>query len=156
MTFTGYYRCEELKKLKSHRYDCVASTGNYSPFEALADRSHAKRLHFYYNGVPDTFNRYARRNAERAITNIKNISSVFIPDLNRPLIGYGDTRGTNDALIFVFAPDYSAVEVYVAPGMRYNQRQLWEAFAAGAYTREVMELKAASRPIPRPDNTQRR
>ena len=141
MILTDYYKLQELRQLKSHRYDTVASTGGYPPFEAIGARSKGGKFHCYYNGVPDTFNSDAHRKADRAITCTKNISSVFIPDLTNPLIGYGDTRGTTDALLFLFSGDYTQLEILVARGYRNNSRNLYNLLADGGLDDEITLLR---------------
>jgi hypothetical protein len=141
MILTDYYLMQELKVLKSHRFDCVASTGEYEPFETIAQRSRVKRFFFYYNGIPDTFSAEAQRKADRAITNGDNISSVFIPDLNNPLKGYGDTKGTNDGLLLLFTEDYKQVEVFVARGYKNNIKNLCNLFLDGELDDEMNALR---------------
>ena len=141
MILTDYYKLEELRQLKSHRFDTVASTGGYPPFEAIAARSKGGRFYCYYNGVPDTFNSKAQRKADRAITCTKNISSVFIPDLSNPLMGYGDVRGTADALLFLFSEDYTGLEILVARGYRNNSRNLYNLLADGGLDDEIAILR---------------
>ena len=60
-----------------------------------------------------------------AITNTKNISSVFIPILNKHWLGYGDVKGTQDALLFVFNGDYTRMEIFVARGYKNNRKGLF-------------------------------
>jgi hypothetical protein len=141
MILTDYYLMQELKVIKSHRFDCAASTGEYEPFELMAQRSRVKRFFFYYNGIPDTFSANAQRQADRAITNGDNISSVFIPDLNNPLKGYGDTKGTNDGLLFLFTEDYKQVEVFVARGYKNNIKNLCNLFLDGELDDEMNALR---------------
>lgn len=125
---TDYYRMErlpEFQKNKTPRFDCTASTGSYPAFEQIANKSRVKRFFCYYNGLPDSFSQNAKNNAEMAITNTKNISSVFIPILNKHWLGYGDVRGTQDALLFVFSGDYSVMEIFVARGYKNNRKGLF-------------------------------
>ncbi len=141
MILTDYYKMQEIKPLKSHRFDCVASTGEYEPFELIAQRAKVKRLFFYYNGVPDTFSANAQRKADRAITNGDNISSVYIPDLENPLRGYGDAKGTNDGLLFLFSEDYKQLEVFVARGYKNNIKNLCNLFLDGELDGEINTLR---------------
>lgn len=146
MKITDYYKMKEIKVVKSHRFDCTASTGEYEPFEAIAQRGRDKRFFFYYSGVPDTFSADAKRKADRAITNTNSISSVFIPDLDTPLIGFGDVADTNDALLFLFGEDYKQVEVFVARGLKHNVKQLFALFVDGELDTEIEQLRAEAKP----------
>ena len=104
MKLTDYYKMAKLPTCKSKlRFDCVNSTGGYEPFEERAQRGRDKRFKFYYGGTPDTFSADAQRKADRVITDTTNISSVYTPDLDNPLLGYGDVAHTNDALLFLFS-----------------------------------------------------
>lgn len=143
MILTDYYKMQEIRVRKSHRFDCTASTGGYNPFEAIGGkcRDKVKRFFFYYGGVPESFNAHAQRKADRVITNGDNLSSVYIPDLDNPLLGYGDMRGTNDALLFLFTDDYKQIEIFVARGYKNNAKGLFTLFADGELADEVAHLR---------------
>lgn len=141
MILTDYYKLRELKLVKSHRLDCVSSTGEYEPFEYIAKRSKDKHFFLYYNGIPETFNCDARRKADRAITNGSNISCVYVPNLLHPLYGYGDTKDTNDALLFLFSEGYKQLEIFVARGQKHNQRQLFDLFLDNELEEEINLLR---------------
>lgn len=140
MIITDYYLLKELKPMKSHRLDCTASTGGYEPFEAIAQRSRAKRFFCYYNGVPDTFKADAKRKADQAITNSNNISSVYTPDLENRFLGFGDTKNTNDALLFKFAPDYKQLEIFVCRGYKNNKHGVFNLFLGGELDAEIGQI----------------
>jgi len=140
MILTDYYKLErlpEFAKNKTPRFDCIASTGEYPLFENMAARSKVNRFFCYYNGIPGTFSSKAKQNAERAITNTKNISSVFIPNLKKPLLGFGDVKGTQDAILFVFSPDCIAMEVFIARGYKNNKRGLYNLLVDGELNGEI-------------------
>lgn len=150
MILTDYYklvRLPENSAKRTPRYDCIASTKSYWVFEDMADRSKVKRFFCYYNGIPDTFSDRARHNAERAITNGKNISSVFIPSLERAHLGFGDVKGTRDALLFVFSKDYNQLEIFVARGYKYSQANCYAAMVSGGLTNEIQMLRASAKTV---------
>lgn len=131
MKLTDYYKMERLQEFSSNktpRFDCVASTQEYPLFEEIAARSRVKRFFCYYNGVPDSFSEHAKQKAERTITNGRHISSVFIPNLDFPLLGHGDVRGTQDALLFVLSPDYKSMELFIARGYKNDQEGYFSFF----------------------------
>ena len=147
MILTDYYRMVRLQEYannKTPRYDCVASTGEYPRFEEMASRSKVKRFYCYYNGIPDTFSNRARQKAERAITSTKNISSVFIPNISKPLFGYGDVKGTQDAILFVFSTDYNLMEIFIARGYKCNQKALYTAMMRGDLNVEINRIRQAA------------
>lgn len=141
MILTDYYLMREIKPLKSHRFDCTASTGEYPPFEAMANRGLEKRFFCYCSGVPDSFSANVQRKADRAITNSESISSIFIPDLENSLYGYGDTKGTNDALLFLFSQDYKQLEIFIARGYKNNVKGLFQLFCDGELFGEMEHLR---------------
>lgn len=146
MRLTDYYCMEVIKPMKSHRFDCTVSTGTYPTFEAMATRSRDKRFFCYYNGVPDSFNATAQRKADKALTNGKSISSVYTPDLNNPLCGYGDVKDTQDAIILVFSGDYNKLEIFVGRGLKNNQRDLYYLFVDGELDEEIDRLRQQAKP----------
>lgn len=147
MKLTDYYKMAKLPNQKSKtRFDCVASTGGYEPFEERAERSKVKRFKFYYGKTPDTFKATARRKTDMAITDTTNISSVFTPDLDSPLLAYGNVDGTHDALLFVFNDDYSQIEVFVARGYKNNEMALYYLFIDGELDDEMNCLRAQAKP----------
>lgn len=154
MKLTDYYKMMKLPTCKSKlRFDCVASTGGYEPFEERAQRGRDKRFKFYYGGTPDTFSADAQRKADRVITDTTNISSVYTPDLDNPLLGYGDVAHTNDALLFLFSDDYREIEIFVARGLKNHQKGLFSLFADGELADEVEQLRQQAKPTnaPTPD-----
>lgn len=146
---TDYYKLRRLPEYaenKTPRFDCVSSTGSYPQFEFIAQRSRVKRFFVYYNGIPDSFSSNAKNNAERAITNTRNISSVFIPTLNKPFLGYGDVRETQDAILFIFSYDYMEMEIFIARGLKNNQKQLYNLLYDNELFDEITILREKSIP----------
>ena len=144
MILTDYYRLVRLQEYaqnKTPRFDGIASTGEYPKFEEMAARSKVKRFYCYYNGIPDSFSNRARQKAERAITSTKNISSVFIPNINKPLFGFGDVKGTQDAILFVFSADYNLMEIFIARGYKHQQRALYNAMVKGELSAEIYKIR---------------
>lgn len=147
MKLTDYYKMAKLPTCKSKlRFDCTTSTGGYEPFEERAQRGRDKRFKFYYGGTPDTFSADAQRKADRVITDTTNISSVYTPDLDNPLLGYGDVAHTNDALLFLFSDDYREIEIFVARGLKNHQKGLFSLFADGELADEVEQLRQQAKP----------
>jgi hypothetical protein len=139
MILTDYYKFEKLPEQKSKlRIDCTASSNSYPEFEAL--RNKEGNLFVYFGDVPDRFAGNIHRKADKAITKVNNISSVFVPDVKR-LIGFGDVRGTQDALLIAFNATYTDIDVYVARGQKNNVRQLFNLFADNELEKEMLELK---------------
>ena len=147
MILTDYYKLVELKPSKSHRLDCVAMNGNHPTFEAIAAKSKTKAAYAYVAGVPDQFNALAQRRADMALTSTKNISSIFTPDLTNPLMGYGDVKGTEDAMLFLFSEDYKQLEIFIARGHKRNRVNLYNLFADGELDDEVEAMRKAAKSV---------
>lgn len=151
MKLTDYYKMAKLPGCKSKlRFDCITSTGGYEPFEERAQRGRDKRFKFYYGGTPDTFSADAQRKADRVITDTTNISSVYTPDLDNPLLGYGDVAHTNDALLFLFSDDYRVIEIFVARGLKNHQKGLFSLFVDGELADEMEKLRQQAKPTNAP------
>lgn len=147
MILTDYYKMEKLPSVKSPtRLDCTVSTGSYKPFEDIADKCRQKRFKFHYGATPEQFKAEAQRKGGMAITNSKNISTVYTPNLESPLYGYGDVRGTNDALLFLFTEDYRVVEVFVARGLKNSKNHLFTRFVEGELSQEIEALRKRATP----------
>lgn len=147
MILTDYYKMIEIKPLKSHRFDCVASTGEYDFFEDIAQRARDKRFFFYYTELPVSFSAHAQRRAERVITNKTNISSVYIQDLQDPLKGWGDVIGTEDAILFLFSDDYKEMELFIARGYKNNVQGLFGLFQEGELDEEIKNIRARAKQV---------
>jgi len=136
---TDYYRMQHLPGTKSKsRMDCTRSTKSYPELEAL--RNKAGKLFFFFHDLPEHFKANAKRKADKVISKTKSISSVFVPDVTRPL-GFGDVRDTQDALLFVFNEDYSQMDVFVARGQKNNKTGLYNLLADGELDEEMEALK---------------
>ena len=147
MKLTDFYKMTKLPNCKSKlRFDCIASTGEYEPFEERAQRGRDKRFKFYYGGTPDTFTAEAQKKTDRVITDTTNISGVYTPDLDSPLLAYGDVANTDDALLFLFSEDYRQIEIFVARGMKNHVKGLFALFADGELNDEIARLRALAKP----------
>ncbi|KAA6319780.1 hypothetical protein EZS27_030364 [termite gut metagenome] len=139
MILTDYYKFEHLPDTKSKmRMDCTASTKSYQEFETL--RNKKEELFVYLGNVPDNFGGSVHRKADKAITKTKNISSVFVPDIESGF-AYGDVKGTQDAILIITNKDYTPIEIFVARGQRNNRIQLFNLFSDGELDNEIVELK---------------
>ncbi len=150
MMVTDYYKMEERRLCKrTRRLDCVASTGEYEPFEDIARRckDEPKRFYFYVKNT-EHIKADVRRRASISITNGKHhITSIFVNDLvEHPLMGYGDTRGTDDALLFLLSEDGKRMEVFVARGQKGRQVDLWRLLVDGDLNEKMDALREKAHP----------
>jgi len=139
MIFTDFYHFKHLPDCKSTmRRDCVKSTQSYNEFECL--RNKRGELFIYFGDVPHQFGGDVHKKADKAITKTKNISSVFVPDINN-YSAFGDVKGTQDALLIMNTPDYAELEIFVARGHKNNRLNIWQNFIAGEYDIEMENLR---------------
>ena len=139
MILSDFYYFEHLQECKSAtRFDCTVSTKSNPELELL--RNKQGRLFIYYGDVPENFRADVKRKADKVLSKTKSISSVFVPDVSKP-IAFGDIRGTKDALLFVFNTDATAFELYVARGQKNNRAALYNLIADGELDNEIAEMK---------------
>ncbi len=139
MILTDLYVFEKLPEQKSKsRIDCTLSTKSYPEFEQM--RNKAAALFMYFGDVPDGFKGDIKRKADKALTKTKNISSIYVPDIEKRY-GFGDVRGTTDALLFIFNADYTKIDVLIARGQKNNKNQLYCIFSDGELNDEIEQLK---------------
>jgi uncharacterized protein (DUF1786 family) len=140
MILTDLYQAEKLPESKSKlRYDIVASTGNYPPFETIMRNKKGEQF-FYYTDVPPRFNGNVKRQAEKCISKGKNISSVFVIDPNLPY-AYGDVFNTTDAILLIFNENSAIIEIFVARGQRNNKRNLYFMLCDGELQNDIETLR---------------
>lgn len=139
MILSDYYKFVHLPECKSAtRFDCVESTKSNPDFEIL--RNKEGRLFLYYGDIPANYKADARRRADKVLTKTKSISSVFVPDVTNSF-AFGDIRGTNDALLFIFNPNNTVFELFVARGQKHNRGALYNLLSDGELNEEISELK---------------
>lgn len=158
---TDYYRFERVAIKAKLRLDCTYSTESYQELEekraTKATKATEKRdatnvgdLVIYFGDVPDNFGGNVQRKADKSITiKGKNLSSVYVPDLQSGF-GYGDFRGTEDALLFVFSnlcvvdgkiQAGAVIEVYIARGEAKNRVPLYCLLSDGELDEEMEALR---------------
>ncbi len=163
MILTDYYKFERVATKSKGRMDCTASTGSYPEFEdkraTRETRETEKRdatllgsLIIYFGDVPEAFGGSIHRKADKSITiKGKNLSSVYVPDPNTNF-GYGDVRGTSDAILLVFdgvqvvngvIQSGGIIEVFVARGKSKDRIPLYNILTDGELDEEMSQLRTA-------------
>lgn len=149
MIITDYYKFERLDNQKSKlRIDCTASTNSYNPLEELRNKSNELFLY-----IGDNYTKAGeKRKADLALSRTKHISSVYIPDINKPF-AYGDIKGTADAMLFIFhgfklvdgaVQSGACIEVFIARGLRNNRVGLYNLLADGELDSDIERLRAGA------------
>ena len=166
MILSDYYRFERLEDtLSKLRVDCTASTKSYEAMEekraTKALRHTDKRdgcnigdLFCYFGDVPEQFGGDVHRKSDKALTKTKNISSIYTPDPKTNL-GFGDMKGTADALLFVFTNAQpingrlqagAVIEVFIARGYAKDRIALYNELSDGLLDEEMDYLRQQATP----------
>lgn len=161
MILTDFYRFERVAIKAKSRLDCVFSTQSYPEFESrTASKEQKETLKFdatkvgdivvYYNNVPLQFGGDVHKKADKNLT-IKgeNLSSIFVPDVTKK-IGFGDFKGTQDALLFIFhnfevvngiIQKGGFIDVFVARGKSKDRVKLLSMLDNGELDNDMHVLK---------------
>lgn len=166
---TDCYRFEKVALKSKTRLDCTASTRSYPEFE---DKRAAKQIKatdkrdatnigdlvVYLGDVPEQFGGNAQRKADKSLTiKGKNLSSIYVPNPTNNF-GYGDVKGTTDALLFVFdnliivdgCIISGGLDVFVARGKSRDRVSLYNLLCDGELDEEISSLREkanASKPL---------
>lgn len=161
MLLTDYYRFEKVATKAKMRLDCTASTESYPIFEqSRADKPRKASERFdataegdlvvYFGDVPKNFGGEVHRKADKSLTmKSNNLSSIFVPDpaLN---IGYGDVRGSSDAILLIFngfevingkLQQGATLEIFIARGKSKDRIALYNLFSDGELVEEMNYLR---------------
>ncbi len=163
---TDYYKFARISTKTKTRLDCVASTGNYPELEEKRARKEIRAsermdatpvgsLVAYLTIVPDHFGGNVHAKADRTLTmGSKNVSSIYVPDA-RMNYGFGDFKGTADALLFIFhdvaivdgaLQSGGTLEVFIARGKSRDKMNLYNLLADGVLDDELNELRGRATP----------
>lgn len=143
MLINDYYLAAK-DMAKKTRYDIVTSTGSYPLFERLLinKKEPNKGGHsLYLVDRPGKWNGSFERKTDKAITKGEdNITSLIIPN---PAIGlgYGDIKGTQDAVLIVIQEDWLIIEIFIIRGQKNNRLNLYQLSSDGELDDEMNRLR---------------
>ena len=143
MILTDYYKGDHLPNTAKTRYEVTASTKEYEPFEMrLRNKRGVKKggLSFYFGDVPDRWHFSSKDRPDKAISKGDNISSIFVPDVILPF-GFGDVKGTQDAILLIFSNDWQTIEIFISRGQKNNKRNLYTLLCDGELDHETEALR---------------
>lgn len=144
IVFTDCYKGQLLTDAKN-RYDIVSSTQSYPFFESLLinkTKFNVGGLSFNYSTRPKGFKPNKEGSAEMILAkSSNNISSVYVPNLTRYYIGYGDVNTTKDAIIIVFDEVNKTIEIFIARGLKYHKSNLYNEVVEGYLDAEMEALR---------------
>lgn len=145
--FTDYYRGSLLSTSKS-RYDIDLSTESYPFFEKLLinqKKFNVGGLSFNYCPRPKAFKAKEERLAEMIIgKGNSSISSVYVPNISKYYVAYGDVKTTNDAIIILFDEEKNTIEIFIARGLKYHKRNLYNEVIEGYLDVEMEAIRQRS------------
>ncbi|MBK9671490.1 MAG: hypothetical protein IPO70_04395 [Bacteroidetes bacterium] len=127
------------------RYDITHSTGTYPFFESLLINKikfNIGGLSFNYAPRPFKFKGNEKRLAEMIIgKGSSSISSLFVPNLSKNYIAYGDVKTTNDAMIIFFDESNKTIEIFIARGLKNDKQQLYTEVSGGYLDLEMEAIR---------------
>lgn len=135
------------------RYDVVTSFGDYSVFEeGLLNRGGFNvgglSWHFFLE-IPERIGSNQKRKGDYHLNKTNHISSIYHPDKSIPVC-WGDVMHpktrilTKDAIIIILSPDFTEIEIFVAPGLRNESRILYQQVIDGLLDDEIEWLRGQS------------
>ena len=149
--FTDYYKASLLTAVKN-RFDITHKTGSYPIFETLLlnkTKYNVGGLSFQY-GLFTHCKANSNRKPQMCISRGTHISGVFVPNIENNLIGYGDVKNTKDAIIVIFNPAYTTIEVFIARGKKNDSMNIYTEVVGGEFNMELEQLRADAKEVFKP------
>jgi len=170
---TAYFKLVQLpdeiraaNKIRSKtRLDCV-SHADMVPggYKGLTNFVNSKgQLFFYKTPAREFVTTDSKRIAEWSLTNgSKNLSSIYIEDLDCPEVGYGYPnskpslsngspnplfRFRNDGYLFLLNPDYTEIEILIIPEGRNLITSYYQIMIDRGLEDELRELRQRAKPF---------
>lgn len=140
MTLNSYYKFK--RTTGKSRFDCIESTADYLHFEQFLTNAigyNKGGLSLHLGGRPEKWNTRGHR-SDQAITKKENISTLYLSDIKKPTVFYGDAKGTSDTLIMIVKAD--TLEIFIAKGLKNIQSDVCYEFSNGGLDSEIEALKA--------------
>lgn len=133
MQIDYYYKFEKDLTKKS-RYDLVKSTKNYEPF----NYPNTKGIISVYLSSADYVNTSLQRKPTYALTTNKHyITGIFIPNINKSNLGFGDYK--NDCLLFII--NDNIIEVLIFADKKDFRNILYDLLYDGEFDLELQLLR---------------
>ncbi len=133
MILTHYYHFEKKPESKSKsRYELKFNSSVYSPLHQAGRNNDV----FIYLGPGDRIKSKSGRKPQLAISNrLSHISGVYLPDIDNPAMGFAD-YGT-DALLIRMDETRTSIKIYIAPGKKNFELQLFSMWVDGEFDSEI-------------------
>lgn len=145
MILTDYIKAEKAEG-KKYRFDVISSTDTHDYLSGIiVNKRNPNQGGESFNLVPRPEKYRDSVMSDKAITKgSENISSIYIPNIEQT-IGFGDIKGTNDAIIFCWELDQESniifIELFIARGQKHNKKNLYFLFTDGELITDINDLK---------------
>jgi len=136
MKIDAYFRFERIKLKSKTRYDLIFNNGYYEP---LHQTNKNGECWIYFGNNPHIKTRDERKSDIAISTRAGHLTSVFIPEIEKPNFGFGDFD--NDAFLIVVN---RTIEILVFKGKKHIQSTLNNLFLDGEFDDEINEFRTLS------------
>jgi hypothetical protein len=102
------------------------------PYELLHRPNKKGEVVLYLSAVPDCIESHSHRKPAMSLSISGNIyiSGLYIPDLKKSDIAFGDVKGTEDAILCLIGENQ--LEIFIAKGKKALSHQFYQLFHDGA------------------------
>jgi len=133
-----YYRFEKLNSEKSKsRYDLVYNSDIYEPVH----NPNSKGQVFIYFGINPHIKAKSNRTSNLTITaRDKHLTSVFIPEIGKSNLAYGDY--SQDAILIILSE--KTIELFICKGYKNSIQNLYNLLFDGELNQEIEGFREQS------------
>lgn len=136
MRLDAYFKFERLGITKSKtRLDLTSYSSCYDPiFNPNKGQVWIYlQSNDYVQGLPK------KKACLSVLTKTEHLSSIFIPDTNKPELGFGDVYRSADAILFIIQED--SLEIFIAKGKKRIAQSLYYQLVDGELDLEIEALR---------------
>lgn len=152
MILDAHLHFEKTNKGKSaFRLDLVSYSEIYEP---IYKPNKAGDVWIYLSPYTDNIKASSNRKGAMTISTREgnHISSVFIPNLERHTLAFGDVMSTNDAIIFLIGD--GMLDMFIAKGKKHSVNGLFDLLLDGELDAEIQFLREKTRSLQKQNHTQ--
>jgi hypothetical protein len=131
-----YYRFEKLNPEKSKsRYDLVFNSGIYEP---VHNPNPKNEIFIYFGSNPHIKASGTRKSNYTISARNKHLTSVFIPEIEKPHLAYGDY--SQDGILIILLE--KSIELFVCKGKKNILQNLYDLLFDGELDSEIESFRA--------------
>jgi len=94
----------------------------------------------YFGNTPEHIKARQKRKSDFGISQKHWISSVFIPDISKPNIAYGDLKNTIDLILIIILEN--ELELFVCRNKKHLFQSILNLYNDGELNSEIQEIKS--------------